>query len=307
MKIYYIAFQAMGCQITVQLETQVDGNAIMNQIPTRVEIFEEQLSRFRPDSELMRLNARAGEWVAVSDVLLDNIHRAKHAARLTEGLYNPLVLQAMLANGYDRSFERINQPTVTKPTPVPDWQTIELRMKSREVRLPAGSAIDLGGIAKGWTAETLANDLSAYGACLVNMGGDMVARGAPAGFAGWPIEIEDPLNGDVFKTLSLCDGAVATSGTDYRRWQTKDGHIRHHIIDPRTGQSSQTDVLSATVIHEHVTTAESYAKAVILRGANAGLDWLNDHWQTAGLIFQHDGSVLSTSTFTGFIDQRTTS
>jgi thiamine biosynthesis lipoprotein len=104
--------------------------------------------------------------------------------------------------------------------------------------------------------------------------------------------------------LSLCDAAVATSGTDYRRWHTEDGHIRHHIIDPRTGESAETDVLSATVIHEHAPTAEAYAKAMILRGANAGLDWLNHQWQTAGLVFQQDGSTLSTSTFARFTDQR---
>jgi thiamine biosynthesis lipoprotein len=307
MIISYIEFRAMGCQITIQLETEADGNAILNRIPAQIEALEARLSRFRPNSELMSLNARAGEWVAVSSVLLDNIHSAKHAAQLTEGLYNPLILRAMVANGYDRSFERINHPSIAKRAPAPDWQTIDLRLKSREVRLPEGSAIDLGGIAKGWTAETLANDLCAYGSCLVNMGGDMVARGAPAGFPGWPIEIEDPLNGDVFTTLSLCDAAAATSGTDYRRWQTGDGRICHHIIDPRTGESAETDVLTATLIHEHATTAEAYAKAVLLRGACAGLAWLNNQWQTAGLVFQHDGSALSTSTFTRFMDQRTIS
>jgi thiamine biosynthesis lipoprotein len=294
--IHLIEFRAMGCQVSVQLEADERGADVLRNLPQRFATIEATLTRFDPNSELMRLNARAGEWVAVSDLLFANIRAAKHAALLTDGLYNPLILSALVANGYDRSFEQIDSPHATSKEPVPDWRGIEINLKSNEVHIPVGAALDLGGIAKGWTAATIADELAEIGPCLINIGGDMVGRGAPDGLPGWPVEIEDPFTGEAFTTVYLYDQAISTSGIDYRRWQSADGTQQHHIIDPRTGEPAVTDVLSATVIHPSTTTAEAYAKAVILQGAESGLAWLNGQWHTAGLVFRQDGTAIATST-----------
>ena len=154
-------------------------------MPDRFNELEDCLSRFRPDSELMRLNACSGDWVEVSATLFANIAAAKHAARLTEGLFNPLVQPALIASGYDRSFDQIAVPETQAAPEVPDWRGIELDADGQRVRLPAGSAIDLGGVAKGWTAKMLADELSQYGAALIDIGGDIAGRGAPEGYPGW--------------------------------------------------------------------------------------------------------------------------
>jgi FAD:protein FMN transferase len=303
-QLHYITFRAMGCQVHVQLETEADGAAILQRIPEQIEAIEARLSRFRPTSELMRLNDQSGRWVAVSDVLFENIHLAKHAARLTDGLYNPLVLPALLASGYDRSFDHIAQPETAAPSPVSDWHAIDLRPKTSAVRLPEGSAIDLGGIAKGWTAAKVADELAAYGPCMVDMGGDIAVRGKPVGQPGWMVEIEEPGRSDVLETLWLSDTTITTSGIDYRRWTTQDGSTRHHIIDPRTGLPADTDLVSVTIVHPHAPTAEAYAKAVLLMGSQTGLNWLNQQWYAAGLVVRTDGAVLINSQFTSFISER---
>lgn len=302
--IYLIEFRAMGCQVSIQLDTHVDGGAILSRAPAQVAALETRLTRFNDHSELMRLNARAGEWTSVSDILFDNIHAAKYGALLTDGLYNPLILPALIANGYDRTFEQINPVTAKSPLPAANWREISLRLQTHQVRIPAGSAIDLGGIAKGWTAAYIAGELAQYGACLINIGGDMVGRGAPEGFTGWPVEIEDPVTGTPFASIYLTDSTIVTSGTDYRRWLGQDGRHRHHIIDPRTGQSSNSDALAVTIIHPHTTTAEAFTKAVLIRGTDDGLNWLNQQWHAGGLVFRRDGSVLATSTFSTLIHER---
>lgn len=286
----------MGCQVSVQLEAAEQGADVLRDLPQRFSDIEAALTRFNPSSELMRFNMRAGQWVMVSDLLFANIRAAKHAALLTEGLYNPLILPTLTASGYDRSFEQIDSPQVTSKEPVRDWRGIEINLKSNEVRIPMGAALDLGGIAKGWTAANIADELAELGACLVNIGGDIVGRGAPDGLHGWPVEIEDPFTGEAFTTVYLYNQAISTSGIDYRRWQSADGARQHHIIDPRTGEPALTDVLSATVIHPRATTAEAYAKAVILQGTENGLAWLNRQWHTTGLVFRQDGAALATST-----------
>lgn len=296
-RVFHVAWRAMGCQVSVQLETEGDGQAIVSAVPGQVESLETRLSRFRPHSELSQFNARAGGWVTVSEVLFANLSAAKHAARLTDGAFNPLVLPALIAHGYDRTFADLSAPETSSPIPAADWHAIELRPHTHEVRIPSGSAVDLGGIAKGWAAQRIADDLAAHGACLVNFGGDLVARGAPHDQPGWQVSTADPFGAAPLGSLWLRDASLVTSGVDFRRWTAKDGTAHHHIIDPRTGRCAETDVLTVTVHHPSAVTAEAYAKAVLLRGAENGLHWLDTRWDASGLVVRQDGAVLATDLF----------
>jgi thiamine biosynthesis lipoprotein len=294
----------MGCGVEIKLDTRAGGDAILAKIPRKFDALEDRLSRFRPQSELMQLNAQAGQWVTVSDVLLENVHQAKHMARLTDGLFNPQVLPALVANGYDRSFEQIGSSSVTPSQPAADWRAIELNLTTNQVRLPSGSALDLGGIAKGWSAQHIAIELAAYGPSLVNIGGDIAAYGAPEGLPGWQINITDPDSDLDLAAVWLRDTVIVTSGIDYRRWTTADGQTRHHIINPLTGEPVVTDVLTATIIHPHAPTAEAYAKAVLLKGSAEGLEWLNSRWHAAGLVVRQDGAVLASTNFVSYFQER---
>jgi thiamine biosynthesis lipoprotein len=299
--LYHTAFRAMGCAITVQLQTKADGAAVLGQMPERFEMLENCLSRFRPQSELMRLNACAGSWVSVSETLFANLAAAKQAARLTDGLFNPLVQPALIASGYDRSFEQIALPEIHAAPAVPDWREIVLDTRRQCIHLPAQAALDLGGIAKGWAAQMLADELGVYGAALIDIGGDIAARGAPDGYPGWQVDIPMPGSDEVLASVMLRDTCIVTSGTDYRHWQTRDGNTYHHIIDPRTGSPARTDVLSVTIIHPNGAMAEAYAKAVLLLGSSAGLEWLNGQWDAAGQVVRDDGAVLATERFLAFM------
>jgi thiamine biosynthesis lipoprotein len=106
--------------------------------------------------------------------------------------------------------------------------------------------------------------------------------------------------GDLLELLAVSSGGVATSGTDYRRWQ-QDGQWRHHIIDPRTGSPAQTDVLSVTVIAPTACVAEIAAKAVLLLGSKEGLAWLDSRPTLAGLLVLEDGSVLRSRRFDSYV------
>jgi thiamine biosynthesis lipoprotein len=294
----------MNCDVSVQLETEADGMSILQALPTQVEAIEATLSRFRSNSELMSINAQAGQWTTASPLLFENILAAKHAARLTDGLFNPLVLPALLASGYTQSFETLGRVSTGKPAPAADWRGIELRSTSHEVRIPEGSALDLGGIAKGWTAMRLADELATHGPCLVNLGGDIVARGMPQNRAGWEVSIEDPFTHQGMVDLCLHDVSIVTSGVDFRRWTSSEGAVKHHIIDPTTGEPADTDILTASVVHPHAPTAEAYAKAVLLMGSEAGLAWLDTQWNSAGMVILKDGTALATSRFTQYLVEK---
>lgn len=299
MDMYVIAFRAMGSQMNIWLETDGNGESILKDVPEWVENIEDKLSRFRPHSELSQLNARSGEWVSVSETLYENIVAAKRAAVMTNGLYNPLILPALINAGYDRDYgEGLKAPIDDiKPSAIPDWH--EILVKDEHVFLPEGSGIDVGGVAKGWTAAWVAKKLALYGACLVDAGGDLVGKGRLHQGQGWQVEIDDPFNVETpLASIWLVNQAVVTSGTDYRRWGRQ-----HHIIDPRYGQSADTNVLSTTVICADAVRAEAYAKAVILKGSKQGLNWLNEQSGCAGLVVDQFGGVQATSNFLSLIRQ----
>ena len=164
-----------------------------------------RFSRFLSDSELSRLNARAGRQVEVSPELEAVLRAAVEAWWASGGLVNVCVLEAMLAIGYTRPLR--DGPTRPAPPgagaalpPLPEV----LQVGSRTALLHAGLGIDLGGVAKGWMADRLAAQLGEN--CLVNLGGDLYARGGGPSGDGWPVAM-----GGV--TLLLQDQAAATSGT----------------------------------------------------------------------------------------------
>ncbi len=304
-RMYTISFPAMGSTFRAWLQTSHDGLAILRQVPAWVEEIEAVLSRFRPESELSRLNTHNGKWVKISDTLLQAVITARRVAELTDGLCTPLVLRALLEAGYRESFADMDRDQHVAPDDEPfpaavyDWRTITVWTRQSAIRLLPHAQLDLGGTGKGWTAAQIVRHLSAHGPCLVDAGGDIVARGKPLGKPGWEVNVAEPGASDdqpPLTTITLANAAVATSGTDYRRW-TVNGKPQHHLIDPRTGGPAVTDVVSATVIHTDATLAEGFAKALVILGSQEGLPWLVRQPQSAALLVRSDGAVLATPDF----------
>ena len=292
-----LEFRAMNCQMLAVLDREDAPVAEwLAQVPLWFADWEQRLSRFRIDSELSQLNRSRGQALPVSSVLWDVVQTALKAADYSEGLVTPTLLRAMEVAGYDRSFSSL-QPSgapihlqTKTSTAVRDWRTIQWVAYPRSIRLPLGVQLDLGGIAKGWAAEQAVQQLSLHGPALVDAGGDIAVSGPQADGTAWPIGVTDP-EGRTVEMLMLSEGGVATSGRDYRRWQIGD-LCQHHILDPRTGQPAQTDVLTVTVIAPTTCEAEMAAKVVLILGSRDGLHWLEAHPSFAGLLILEDGRIL---------------
>jgi thiamine biosynthesis lipoprotein len=188
--------------------------------------------------------------------------------------------------------------------PAQNWRSIELDLAGSHIRIPAGSALDLGGIAKGWAAAALADALAVYGACSVNIGGDIAVRGIPHGHSGWEIGVTDPLSQEEIARVMLTDTSIVTSAIDYRHWRNLRGDRLHHIINPFTGYPAQTDVAGVTISHPSAPLAEVYAKVLLLLGAKRGLEWIRKDPQAAVLLFRKDGEILSNAAFNQLMTER---
>jgi thiamine biosynthesis lipoprotein len=269
-----------------------------------VEAAETRLSRFRPDSELSRLNAHSGQAVVVSKLLWQALAGALDGARRTGGLYDPTIIDALEAAGYDRSFASIIDDRALAPPAIPptaSWRDIQLDPRARSVTLPAGLRLDLGGVAKAWTAERVADYLARRGPCLIDAGGDIAVRGCPTGQSGWPIGVADPRRPDEDLALLLIKGrGVATSGVDYRCWR-RGGMPQHHIIDPRTRRPADTDLIAATVVAANAAAANLHALVVVMLGAREGLAYLTRQAGVDGLLVRQDGRRLTTAGFEQYL------
>jgi FAD:protein FMN transferase len=257
-------------------------------------------SRFRADSEIVALNARAGSTVIVSPLLAEAIAVGLRAAERTDGAVDPTVGRAMRAVGYDADFDRVRipgGPIALRLEPIPGWRSVEVSDVRREVRVRPGVELDLGSTGKGLAADLAAaaaldaiGGTDGGGGVLLSLGGDIAVRGvAPRG--GWRILVaedsETPPDA-AGEVIAIASGALATSSTTIRRWRRGD-RTYHHLIDPRTGGPVDSPWRTASVVAGTCVDANTAATAAIVKGDEA-IDWLEAAGLPARLV-AGDGSV----------------
>jgi thiamine biosynthesis lipoprotein len=250
---------------------------LLDEAQRRIEQLERRWSRFIASSEVCDLNRRAGRAVTVSADTALLVGRALEAWRLTGGGFDPTVLGAVLRAGYDVSFDDISAANARRGSSLIIGCS-DIEIDGDSVRLPPGAGFDPGGIGKGLAADILMDELLAAGAegACVNLGGDLRVAGCNPHDQAWTIAIEHPSMVEPIAMIGLHTGAVATSTTLRRRWNV-DGQMRHHLIDPTTGESSRSDLEMTTVIAGEAWVAEVMAKAVLLRGSARAFDIVDDN------------------------------
>ena len=266
---YTHTFRAMNTRFQLWLDASVaDARPALRAAETFVREVEQILSRFLPHSALSRVNRAPGRWHVVPPVMAAVVREALMWAERTGGLFDPTVLPALHAVGYTRSFEELTCSGGTEGERYSLWGKVgrwsEVRLEGERLYLPPDTGLDLGGIAKEWVADRVAEQLAHWGPCLVDAGGDVRTVGVPALWGMWPVAIAHPLeaNRDVL-TMGLRDAGLATSSRARRRWRVGDREV-HHIIYPPTGQPAQTPVLSASVVADTAVQAGVGSKIALM-------------------------------------------
>jgi thiamine biosynthesis lipoprotein len=257
-------FRAMGTDVEALLDGEPGVEALhgLASVEREFRRLETILTRFDRDSELSRLNTEGS--IEPSGDLRAVVERAMEARERTGGRFDPTVLDALVAAGYDRSFELIGDEPVAQREAAPAGGRVHVG--SALIALEPGVRLDLGGIGKGYAVERAVALLAPYGPCLVNAGGDLAVSGVPEQ-GTWPVGVE---TSDGTLTLGLTAGALATSGRDRRTWKTANG-TGHHLIDPNSGRPSESDLLRVTVVASTAVEAEVLAKALFLGGEEAAV------------------------------------
>lgn len=289
------SFPALGSefQVTVTDPSRLDG--VLGYVHACVEAVDLALSRFRPDSELARLERCGGREHSVSPLFFEALELALRAARETDGWFDPTVRGAVEAAGYDRSIELIESegpgPARASGSSTSGlWRGIRLDQSCRRVTLPDGARLDFGGIGKGFVVDlTLRAFVGAGLGVLINAGGDLGVVGPPPG-DGWLCGVAAAAGAPTETTLLIRSGALATSGLGRRQWQ-RDGERLHHLIDPTTGRPAASPWRLVSVIAPSCIAAEVAAKVGFLRGEE-GPDWVEARG-LAGRFVALDGRVVT--------------
>ena len=262
-----------------------------------IEAVDAACSRFRADSELTRLNQAGGACTSISPLLARCLEVALRASRLTDGIVDPTVGEAMLAAGYDRDFSAVSAlgPRVTFSSS-PGWRVVELDSQSLTVRLPRGVRLDLGATAKAFAADLVVTAIQRQvgSGVLLSLGGDVAVAGQPP-VGGWIVRVTDDCRSASDadgQTVAITAGGLATSSTTVRRW-SRGGAALHHILDPHTGRPADEIWRTVSVAAATCADANIAATAAIVLGRGA-YDWLAARGLPARLVGV-DGRLKRTS------------
>ncbi|MFL5873461.1 MAG: FAD:protein FMN transferase [Solirubrobacterales bacterium] len=299
-----LTFQAMGSHVRLLIGDPGPGMlpaaTAAEQARRFVEDFDATLSRFKPDSELSRLNADERERVPASELMRRAVEAGIYAAERSEGLVDPTLVGEIERAGYVASRagmaglplgEALADAPPRRPgRPRPDqcWQEFAVDDAAAEVLRPPGLRFDTGGTGKGLAADMVAATLRGYSRFIVDCGGDIRIGGADALVHPYEVFVEHPITGSRAHVLRLGSGGVATSGINVRIWRDADGRFAHHLLDPASGEPAWTGLVGATALGDTALEAETLSKAALLSGPEGGRRILAER---GGFLIHDSGRV----------------
>jgi thiamine biosynthesis lipoprotein len=299
-----VIFDAMGSHVRLLIGEPASGlppAAEAAESARRLVVeFDAALSRFKPESELCRLNADPRERVPASDLLREAVRAGVAAAEATGGLVDPTLVREIEASGYAHSragvageplSAALDEAPVRRPARPSDaarWRSVTVDDEAGEVIRPPGVLFDSGGCGKGLAADIVARQLRGYSRFIVDCGGDIRIGGPDALVHPYDVHVEHPLSGERAFVLRLGAGGVATSGLNVRIWRGEDGRFAHHLLDPSTGEPAWTGLIGATALGESAVEAETWSKAALLSGPEGARRVLAER---GGLLVHDDGRL----------------
>ncbi|MDO8565867.1 MAG: FAD:protein FMN transferase [Candidatus Moranbacteria bacterium] len=227
--------------------------------------FAKRFSRFEKESELSRFNASEGGKVSAE--LFSLLKECARFCTLTDSIFDPGILPVLEKIGYRGT--TVSEASTTRES----FTQLIFDEGSQTIHKPKNLLIDLGGIGKGYIVDQVADELSKkYVHGIVDAGGDMriLGRNREQNLDYWAIDVENPFDASQpLAVLLLSECAVATSGTNRRKWRHA-GREYHHLIDPKRETSAQMGVVQVTVITKRAVEADVFAKTLLILGLERG-------------------------------------
>lgn len=275
------------------------ANTILDECMNKCRYYEELLSVNIESSDISKINNRSSEVVAVSPETVQLIDKALKYSEQSEGLFDISIYSASRLWDFSKGTNQIPSPSMLKNAVthidysriIPDPINNTITLTDKEIK------IDLGGIAKGYIADCICDYIKTTPAsgAIINIGGDLMLYGQKGNNNYFNIGITDPFGSTApITSANLTDKAIATSGT-YVRTVTDGTNTYHHILDPKSGYSVNTDLVSATIVTDHSVDADTLCTIAILLGSDKALNYIETLPETEALLIKEDGTIIKTS------------
>ncbi len=291
---------------TVMIVTAYGADCTKTVLDAEEEIYrlEELLSRTREESEVSKLNAAPADTPVTLDAeALALIELAQQWSLRTDGAFDCTLAPVSSAWGFTEDTFRVpSQEEITELLSHVGPECI--RVEGEQASHAAGTKIDLGGIAKGYLSDVMAELFTKHDVPfgMVSLGGNVYVRGSKPDGTAWRVGIQDPTKAEdpdaLVGILDLQDAYAITSG-GYQRYFEDGGTTYHHILNPSTGYPAQSGLTSVTVIagegEHHGAMCDALSTALFVMGEEKALDF----WRTSGYSFDlvlvtEDGRVVVT-------------
>ena len=298
-------FKALGTDIEIQmvLDEGKDKESAEKDIANVKEIYlakQKIFSRFDPESELTRLNKKLGVFQKAS---LDIMYLAKRALiyhKLSDGLYDPRIIEVLERIGYDKDF-RLKDFSKAK---FPESFSVAKTGLGEDLKIRGGDIyfrrrMDFSGIAKGYITDYVAGYLKKQGwkNFLVDAGGDMMISGANSEGKKWRIAVEGIPEDKLM--LEISNAGIATSGISRKKWQIK-GKKFHHLVNPKNPNEFLYELRTVSVIEENTENADGRAKTLVLMGKDQGFQFAKEN-KIAAIFLDYKVNVFTSNEAKRFI------
>lgn len=289
----------MGTVVTVTLYDSND-EGILDKVFTKVKELESTLSINENGTLVDKINESAGiEPVKVDYDTYTVIKKGLEYAKLSNGLFDISV--GPIVKLWNIGLPEAKVPTqeeIDSRIPLVGYSDVELNDEENTVFLKRqGMMIDLGGVAKGYTADVISDILTEEGvkSAIIDLGGNIFAHGLKVDGSTWRIGIQNPFSdrGDIIGTITVKNKSIVTSGI-YERYIEKDGIKYHHILSPKTGYPYENEIAGITIISDKSSDGDALSTSVFSMGVKEGMKFINTQEGIDAIFVTKDNKIYIT-------------
>ncbi len=264
----------------------------VNAAKAEIKRLESLLSVTNPESDISRINTSPDTFVKVSEDTFNLVKSAIAVSESTKGTFDITIYPAVKLWGFTTSDYKVpdNNELLEVKSKI-DYNKIELDESTKSVKVPKGTSLDLGGIAKGYIADKAAEVLINKGltSALLNFGGNIRLIGSKPDNSSFKLGIKAPFTEGYFAVLKAQDVTASTAG-GYERYFEENGKRYHHILNPETASPAETDVISATVVGKNGEVCDALSTVTFINGSS-GVEELSEMYPDYGFIALTDTEV----------------
>lgn len=261
-----------------RMNSMNNASGVINECFLMCDEFEQKISRTIDSSEISKINSLSEENVSIDYTTKSIIQESLYFSKISNGAFDITIAPIVELWDIKNNQEILPSRTkIKKALSYVDYKKINVEKNS--VSIPKNAKIDLGGIAKGYLADSLKEYMISKGvtSAIINLGGNILTIGKKDDNSNFTIGIQKPFgtgSNNYSAKIDINDKSVVTSGI-YQRYFEKNGKIYHHIFDPKTGYPVENDLYSVTIISDSSKDGDALSTAAFVLGKKDGMKLIN--------------------------------